>query len=86
MNWIILDRVNGPTERPGLEEPSVLLPRGALKQPPEVEERIFRLITQEVPQPRATVIPRSFEAGPGSWIDGDGTWQEYDKIWEDYGG
>jgi len=45
----------------GLEEPSVLLPRGALKQPPEVEERIFRLVTQEVPEPRATMIPRTFD-------------------------
>ncbi|CAK9070905.1 Uncharacterized protein SCF082_LOCUS35175 [Durusdinium trenchii] len=44
----------------GLEDPSVLLPRGALKQPPPDEGRIFRLVTQEVPEPRATVVHRHF--------------------------
>ncbi|CAJ1370612.1 unnamed protein product [Effrenium voratum] len=46
----------------GQVEPSKLLPQGALRQPPEAE-RIFHLVEQEMPPPRATVVPRTFSKG-----------------------
>ena len=41
----------------GLEEPSVLLPRGAFKHPPEVEGRIFKLVTQDYGSPNKPQNP-----------------------------
>ncbi len=61
------------SKRRGLEEPSVLLPRGAFKQPPEVEGRIFKLVTQDHGSPKNPLGGVFFHC-PLRWKEVDFFW------------